>query len=119
MSTPILDRARAFDLIAQHLPDEKRTEIATALGDKLLEEVKPSPRREAPGGSPEPADPVDLSAHTDTALFLVDKGLTGSALVKATGALTSFLAGSEFAHLTRDARMQTWWASRAEREVTP
>lgn len=107
MSAAILDRARAFDLIAQYLPEEKRGEIAEAIAAKLLVEVgvKPTPPA-ASAPRPEPVPVVDLSEHTEAASFLVDHGYQGAALVQATGRLTTFLAKHK--ELTREAGMRVW-----------
>ncbi|MDR6867871.1 hypothetical protein J2Y69_002479 [Microbacterium resistens] len=117
MSASLVERARAFAVIADYLPNAKQREIAEALGERILSELKPPSG--APSGAGLFADPpvVDLSPHTEVASFLVDKGLQGAELVKATGKLTSFLAGPDFAHLTKQARMQTWWAARHDREA--
>jgi hypothetical protein len=108
MSAAILDRARAFEMIAAHLPEQKRAEIAAALGDKLLAEIggaKPKPPAvSAP--RPEPVPTLDLSEHTEVASFLVDHGYQGAALVQATGRLTTFL--TKHKELTRTAGMHVW-----------
>lgn len=106
MSSPILDRARAFEMIAPHLTAERRSEIAEAIGGKLLDEIgrkrpaAPVPEAEAP------TLPIDLSPHTEVASFLVDHGYTGAELVKATGRLTTFL--NQHSNLTREAGMRVW-----------
>lgn len=106
MSAAILDRARAFEMIAPFLSDTMRDEIAEAIGEKLRAEVggvKPKPT----AAVLEPVEPlVDLSEHTETASFLVDHGYTGAGLVQATGRLTSFLTSHP--NLTREAGMQVW-----------
>ncbi len=115
MSAAILDRARAFDLIAQHLPKEKREEVAEAIAAKLLAEVggKPTPPPAASAPRPETASVVDLSEHTEAASFLVDHGFQGAALVQATGRLTTFLAKHK--ELTREAGMRVWLRQEKEK----
>ncbi|WP_336647566.1 hypothetical protein [Microbacterium sp. MMO-10] len=112
MSAAILDRARAFDMIAPHLSEEKRAEIASALGDKLLSEIGgPQKPPAAPAAHP---NVVDIPKDFDVTTFLVGKGLKDADLVRKTAQAVEWLKSDKCAHLTRDARIQTWWASRAE-----
>lgn len=117
MSAAIVERARAFSMIAEHLPAEKRAEVAEALAEKLLAEVKPKRDAASQAGASVAVEDelVDLSGHTETASFLVDKGLTGRALVAAHDRLFAWLASDEFGHLPRDSRMQAWWASKYDK----
>lgn len=113
MSAAILDRARAFALIAEYLTEDQRSEIAEALKAKLVAElggvtVKPKSN----GTLPEPPAPRVPDVHDETAEFLAAKGLTGAALAKGVGELTTWLAGDRFASLSREARMQSWWSLR-------
>lgn len=113
MSAAILDRARAFEMIAPHLAAEKRTEIADALGDKLLAEIggaKPKPPA-TPAAHPQA---VDIPKDFDVTSFLVEKGIEGADLVRKTAQVVEWLKSDKYAHLTRDARIQTWWACRTE-----
>jgi len=108
VSAAILDRARAFEMIAQHLPEQKRSEIAEAIADKLLAELgsKPKPPA-APAAKPEPAEVVDISEHTVIASFLADHGYERKALVDATLTLARWLTANE-GRFTREAGMRIW-----------
>lgn len=111
MSTAILDRARAFDIIAPHLTGEKRTELATAIAGKLLAEFgKPPapPAMTAPAPTLEVIDLAERDEHDQVAAFLAARGLTGAAQVKAAGRVAEFIAAHP--NLTRVAAMQLWWA---------
>lgn len=112
MSAAILDRARAFEMIAPHLSDEKRSEIAEAIAAKLLVEVG--------GGKPKtPAAPtstitesvpealVERDEHDRTAEFLAARGLTGAEQVRAAGRATEYIA--QHPNLTQVAALQLWW----------
>lgn len=117
MSAAILDRARAFEMIAQHLSETKRTEIAEALGEKLLAEIggvpKPSsPPAARPAEQPEP--PVDPSESTAVASFLADHGYERRALVDATVKLTRWLAENE-GRYTREAGMRVWLSQQKDK----
>lgn len=111
MSAAILDRARAFALIAEHLTDEQRVEIAEALKTKLVAELGGTTAKPE-GNLPQPEQPTPRApdVHDETAAFLAGKGLTGAALAKAAGELTTWLAGDRFHSLSREARMQSWWS---------
>lgn len=107
MSAAILDRARAFEMIANHLPEQRRTEVAEAIAAKLLAEVGGKPTPPAASAPAPVAQPlVDLSEHTEVASFLADHGYQGAALVHATGRLTTFM--SKHKELTREAGMRVW-----------
>lgn len=108
MSAAILDRARAFALIADHLTDERRAAVAEELAASIVGGRASSPE----GAKPEPPAPRAPDVHDETAEFLAAKGLTGAALAKAVGELTTWLAGDRFASLSREARMQSWWSLR-------
>ena len=107
MSAAILERARAFAMIAAYLPEERRAEIAEVIADKILAEVGGKPKPPAVSAPvPEPAPLVDLSEHTEVASFLVDHGYTGAGLVKAAGRLTTFIV--QHKELTREGAMRVW-----------
>lgn len=114
MSAAILDRARAFEMIAQHLPDAKRKEIAEAIADKLLAEVgggKPKPPA-APLAdyiADERAVLIERDEHDQTAAFLAARGLTGAEQVQAAGRAADYIA--KHPNLTRVAALQLWWRS--------
>lgn len=115
MSAAILDRARAFEMIAAHLSEEKRTEIADAIGARLLAEIQPTGAKPK---QPTTAAPVKETAEelkwkhaTD---FLKGKGYADADLARAAGRLAAWLKSDVYPHLTLDARMQTWWATQRE-----
>ncbi len=112
MSAAILDRARAFDMIAVHLSEEKRAEIAEAIADKLLVEVGGKSKPPAASGpAPHTAEVIDLTErdeHDQVAAFLAARGLTGAEQVKAAGRVAEYIG--RHPNLTRVAAMQLWWA---------
>ncbi len=118
MSAAILDRARAFEMIAQHLDETKRSEIANAIGDKLLTEVQ-SGRRDS-GATGQPRGPVVLppSAEDERMVeavkFLEEKGYSEGDLVRAAGRLATWLKSDAYKTLPHVARLQTWWATQRE-----
>lgn len=90
MNAPMLDRARAFDLIAPHLTEERRAEVAALLADRIVTELPPVSR-------PQPAraeqlEMPDTSPSREVAEFLAKNGLTGTVLVQETVRLNAFLA---------------------------
>lgn len=123
MSAAILDRARAFEMIAQHLDETKRAEIANAIGDKLLAEIKPS----SGGGSHARPPHAEESARqapspeeeriAEAVAFLELKGYTKGDLVRAAGRLCDWMKTDAYKTLPHDARLQTWWAT--ERDGRP
>lgn len=91
MNAPMLDRARAFDLLAPHLTEDKRIEVATKLADRIVTELPPVGRKpEPPSG--EQLDIPDTSPSREVAEFLTKNGLTGMVLVQETVRLNAFLA---------------------------
>lgn len=117
MSAAILDKARAFDLIARHLTETKRAEIAEALGERLLAEVKPS---KSSGSARAPREPAAIEPSEEdkkmqeVVEFLLEKGCREGELVRATTRLADWLKSPAFGHLPRAARMQTWWATQRD-----
>lgn len=109
MSASILDRARAFSLIADKLSEEKQTEIAELLAEKLIADTG-GPRRPGPSApvAALPAAPavVDTSEHAEAAEFLVSHGYQGAELAKAAGRLAEWL--KHHPNLTREAGMRVW-----------
>lgn len=109
MSAAILERARAFEMIAAFLSEERRAEIAEAIAEKILAEVKPRAtwQNDPPAVLVEPAPNVDLSEATEIASFLADHGFERKALVDATLQLKKWLAANE-GRFTRAAGMRIW-----------
>ena len=107
MTAAILDRARAFDMLAPHLTDAKRSEIAEALGSRLLAEITPTN-----GSVPTPREPVshdpdpERLKFDETAQFLADHGYSSGDQVRAAGRLEDFLKAHPT--LTREAGMRVW-----------
>ncbi|WP_433584598.1 hypothetical protein [Microbacterium hydrocarbonoxydans] len=109
MSASILDRARAFALIADKLSAERQTEIADLLADKLIADAggPRSPRPSAPAAAlPPVVESVDTSEHAEAADFLVAHGYQGAELVRAAGRLAEWL--KHHPTLTREAGMRVW-----------
>lgn len=107
MSAAILERARAFDMLAPHLTKQKRAEIAEALGEKLLAEIAPAGKVH---GAPleqhvHVPDPERLK-YDETAQFLADHGYSSGDQVRAAGRLEDFLKAHPT--LTREAGMRVW-----------
>lgn len=108
MSAAILDRARAFEMIAAHLSETRRAEIAEAIASKLLAEVggaKPAASTAEPPRAQAPRD-ERRTEHDELAEFLAAHGYGGAELVHAAGRLTSFL--TKHPELTREAGMRVW-----------
>lgn len=116
MMTTVYDKARAFSMIAEHLPPERRKKVAKHLANLIV--GKPDgPRPSAPragGGYHPPREVVDLSEHTETASFLVDHGYEGAKLARATGELTTYLA--KHPNLTKHAAMRVWLGEQKPKE---
>jgi len=87
----VFERARAFALIADHLPEGKRAEVAESIAAELMPRRVQDWEREAPGLWDD-VQPVDLSPSSTLASFLVDKGFRASGLVRATARMTSWIA---------------------------
>lgn len=107
MSAAILDRARAFEMIASHLPEKTRTDIAEAIGAKLLAEVGPAPKPNA--ASTPTAEPVPERApdeHDAVVAFLTSHGWSGVELVRASVRMAAFL--KQHKELTPEAGMRVW-----------
>jgi hypothetical protein len=107
MSVRLADSARAFNSIAHLLEVEQRDEIAKALGERLLAQVKPSSaprpeRRQVAETLPAP----DQAQYDETAKFLVNHGYSSADLVRAAGRLEEFI--KHHPNLTRVAAMQKW-----------
>lgn len=109
MSASVLDRARAFALIADKLSETKQQEVAELLAEKLIADAG-GPRRPgppAPVAAPSPVvEVIDMSEHAEAAEFLVTHGYQGAELVKAAGRLADFLKRHQ--NLTREAGMRVW-----------
>ncbi|MEV4737141.1 MULTISPECIES: hypothetical protein [unclassified Microbacterium] len=109
MSASILDRTRAFALIADKLSEAKQTEIAELLADKLIADAG-GPRKPGPSAPvaalPSAVEVVDTSEHAEAAEFLVTHGYQGAELAKAAGRLAEWL--KHHPNLTREAGMRVW-----------
>jgi hypothetical protein len=107
----LIERVKAFDILAPHLTNVKREELAAALAAKLLAEVGHPPAPPAMTQRPEPLVLVDLperDEHDQTAAFLAARGLTGAEQVQAAGRASEFI--KRHPTLTRVAALQLWWA---------
>ena len=107
-------------MIAAHLEPERRKEIAEAIGQKLIEEIKP---RTGGGSHARPehaAEPVHSSPSpeeeriAEAVAFLEEKGYTQGDLVRAAGRLCDWLKTDAYKTLPHDARLQTWWATQRD-----
>lgn len=105
MSAAILDRARAFALTAEFMTEEKRREVADAIGDKLLAEAGGA--KQPPSRPAAHSQAVEIPKDFDVTTFLVDKGVEGADLVRKTAEIVTWLHTTAYAHLTRDARILT------------
>jgi len=114
--TSFLDKARAFGMIAEHLPPKKRKKTAKHIANLIVGKVgRPRPTApQAAGGAQPPREVVDLSEHTETASFLVDHGYTGAKLAIATGQLSTYLA--KHSNLTKEAAMRVWLSEQKPKE---
>jgi hypothetical protein len=94
MSARLMDRARAFAVIADHLTDERRAEIAEALAMEVATTAtkKQSVGELAATDAERERPPVDPPGQISVATFLASKGLEGVALVRGVGALTPMLS---------------------------
>lgn len=105
MSAAILDRARAFDILSPLLTEVQRSEIAKALGDRLLAEIKPAPSSPPRTPAETLPDPERLK-FDGTAQWLSEHGFSSADLVKAAGRLEEFL--KKHPTLTREAGQRVW-----------
>lgn len=112
----VLDKARAFAVIAEHLSPEKRKKTAKHIANQILGTTeKPRPAGPHVAAPVQPLHPpVDLSEHTETASFLVDHGYAGAQLAVATGQLTTYLA--KHPSLTKEAAMRVWLGEQKPKE---
>ena len=89
----LLERARAFSMIAEHLPETRRAEIAEALAAEV------ETKRGAPQRAAEPALPTEAEERSfedppgliSTANYLARRGYTEGGLVAATARLTALV----------------------------
>lgn len=92
MSTRMMEAARAFATIAEHLPPEKRKALAEKIAGLIDSSITPPSKVGAEARIPAETLPnPDHVVFDESARFLADHGYSKSDLVKASGRLEEFL----------------------------
>lgn len=105
MSARVVEAARAFATIAEHLPEEKRTALAEKIAELIDSSITPA-RAAAPTPPREVLPDPTHAVYDQTAKFLADHGFSSADLVRAAGQLEEFL--KQHSNLTREAGMHVW-----------